>query len=150
MASIAYGFYCNRVPFRWLLHASIALGVVATASYGLIVGEKSAVAVTLLVGFTYMTAVLIQLDLAARACPADVAGTAFALLMAVTNISLSSAIALGGNLYDRWSAIWSPHTAFQMLVGMGTACSIGCWAFVPLLRRHVESIESSQAEDSAV
>jgi len=149
VASIAYGFYCNRVPFKVLLHASIALGVIATASYGFVVGEKSAVAVTLLVGMTYMTAVLIQLDLAARACPADVAGTAFALLMAVTNISLSSAIALGGTLYDRWSLAWSPQAAFQMLVGLGTIVSIGCWAFVPFLRRHFEATESSQAEHSA-
>lgn len=149
-ASVAYGFYCNRVPFGVLLHVSIAMGVVASASYGLVVGEKSAVAVTLLVGFTYMTAVLIQLDLAARACPADVAGTAFALLMAVTNISLSSAIALGGNLYDRWTATWDAHTAFRMLVALGTLFSIGCWAFVPFLRRRVASVESSQTEDSAV
>jgi predicted MFS family arabinose efflux permease len=148
-ASIAYGFYCNRVPFGVLLHASIALGVVATSSYGLVVGEASAVAITPLVGFTYMTGVLIQLDLAARACPPDVAGTAFALLMAITNVSLSSAIALGGSLYDRWSAMWSPHAAFQMLVGLGAAFSIGCWAFVPFLRRHVALIESLQAEDPA-
>lgn len=40
VASIAYGFYCNRVPFVVLLHASIALGVVATASYGFVVGQS--------------------------------------------------------------------------------------------------------------
>ena len=37
--------------------------------------------VTLAVGFTYMTASLIQLDLAAQACPAAGSGTAFAVLM---------------------------------------------------------------------
>ncbi|MDQ3329273.1 MAG: MFS transporter [Planctomycetota bacterium] len=148
-ASIAYGVYCNRVPFGVLLHLSIAFGVISTACYGFVVGPKTAVAVTLLVGFTYMTAVLIQLDLAARACPPEVAGTAFALLMSVTNISLSMAIAFGGNLYDRWTASWDAQTAFRMLVALGTAFSIGCWAFVPFLRRHVASIESSQAANPA-
>jgi MFS family permease len=148
-ASIAYAFYCNRVPFGVLLHLSIAFGVIATACYGFVIGPKSALAVTLLVGFTYMTAVLIQLDLAARACPSEVAGTAFALLMAVTNISLSMAIGLGGVLYDRWTESWDPHVAFRMLVGLGTAFSIACWLFVPYLRRHVDAIETSQAAEMA-
>lgn len=137
VASVAYGFYCRLVPFGLLLHASVALGVVSTLGYLAVVGPKSAIVVTILVSFTYMTAVLIQFDLMARACPPAVAGTAFALLMSVTNLSLSAAIALGGHLYARWSAPFGPAMAFRLVVALGAACSLACWFFVPALRRIV-------------
>lgn len=134
-ASIAYGFYCRRVPFRVLLHVAIAMGVVSTLGYMLVVGSKSAIAVAMLVGFTYMTGTLIQLDLAARICPSEVAGTAFALLMSVTNISLSWAIALGGHVYDAAIESWGPQSAFRIVVALGATCSLSCWAFVPALSK---------------
>ena len=55
---------------RGLIHASIVLGIGGTAAYGWMVDQVSAVVVTCVVGFVYMTATLIQLDLAARTCPA--------------------------------------------------------------------------------
>lgn len=137
VASVAYGFYCRKVPFGILLHASIALGVISTIGYAAVVGEKSATAVITIAGFTYMTAVLIQFDLMARACPPAVAATAFALLMSVTNVSLSSAITLGGVLYDLWREPFGPVRAFQLIVLIGAACSVACWLFVPALRRAV-------------
>lgn len=143
VASIAYGFYCRRVPFGVLLHASIALGVISTVSYAAVVGEKSAMAVVVAAGFTYMTAVLIQLDIVARACPPAVAATAFAVLMSVTNVSLSSAIALGGHLYDLWKTPFGPVAAYRLIVLIGAACSVACWLFVPALRRAVERNDST-------
>jgi MFS family permease len=148
IASVAYGFYCNRVPFGVLLHLSIALGVLSTGCYWLAIGPRSTMAVTFLVGFTYMTAVLIQLDLAARVCPTEVAGTAFAILMAITNVSLSTAIAIGGGLYDRLTFAWGPTTAFRALVLVGVVFSIGCWGFVPYLKRHVGAAEPSQSSQA--
>jgi MFS family permease len=138
VASVAYGLYCRRVPFGLLLHASIALGVISTVGYLTVVGPKSAMAVMAFLGFTYMTAVLIQFDLMARACPPAVAATAFALLMSLTNVSLSAAITLGGHLYERWQEPFGPVGAFQRIVLIGAACSVACWLFVPALRRAVE------------
>jgi predicted MFS family arabinose efflux permease len=132
-ASVAYGFYCRRVPFRLLVHLSIVAGIVATLAYWAMDDQFSAVVVTLVVGFTYMTAWLIQLDLAARTCPVEIAGTVFALLMAATNLSNALAIGLGGYLYESWLATWGSHIAFNLLVGLGALTTAGCWLIVPWL-----------------
>ena len=99
-ACLAYGGYCRRVPMTVLVHLSIALGVVSTLGYMLMEGERSAVVVTVAIGFTYMTATLIQLDLAARTCPAEVAGTIFALLMSLENLATSLSTWLGGLVWS--------------------------------------------------
>lgn len=135
VASIAYGFYCRRVRFMTLIHLSIAAGVACTTAYWFLRGARSAVAVTLLVGFTYMTATLIQLDLTARVCPPRVAATLFALVMALSNLSLSLADGAGGFLYDLWAPAWGPRGAFNALVGLGAAFTALCWFLVPVLRR---------------
>jgi predicted MFS family arabinose efflux permease len=135
VASIAYGFYCRRVRFMTLIHLSIAAGVACTTAYWFLRGPRSAVAVTLLVGFTYMTATLIQLDLTARVCPPRVAATLFALVMALSNLSLSLADGAGGLLYDLWAPAWGARGAFNALVGLGAAFTALCWFLVPVLRR---------------
>ena len=53
-----------------------------------------------------MTATLIQIDLAARTCPPETAGTVFALLMALENLSASASTWLGGVLYDEGKERW--------------------------------------------
>ena len=118
-ASVAYGFYCRRVPFRLLVHLSIVAGIIATLAYWAMYDEGSAVFVTLVVGFTYMTACLVQLDLAARTCPVESAGTVFALLMALTNLSNALSTALGGYLYEYWLGLWGSRASFNLLVGLG-------------------------------
>jgi predicted MFS family arabinose efflux permease len=135
-ACLSYGFYCRRAPFRWLLHASVLLGVLSTVAYWGMVGQTSAVVVTLAVGFSYMTGTLIQLDLAARVCPTQSAGTMFALLMAISNTGLSFGTLAGGQVYDGLAA-WSGSrdVAFDVLVGVGAGCTALCWAVVPWLRR---------------
>lgn len=135
VASIAYGTYCRRVPMPWLVHASIVLGIVATLAYWAIGGTTSAKLVALVVGFAYMTATLIQFDLAARSCPPRVAGTAFALLMALSNLGMSLSTWVGGDWYERGSRLWGNHTSFNVLVGVGAAFTAGCWLLVPFLPR---------------
>src|SRR5262249_15086005 len=99
-ASVAYGLYCRRVRMPLLINGSIVLGILSTLAYAWVTDERSAELVTLGAGFTYMTATLIQLDLAARTCPTVTAGTVFALLMALENLSASTSTWLGGVLYD--------------------------------------------------
>lgn len=137
VASIAYGFYCRRVPLRPMVHASIVLGILATLAYWLLEDRPSALWVTLAVGLTYMTATLIQLDLAAQACPPAVAGTAFALLMALQNLAASGSTWLGGLLYEWGTDHWGRRTSFQVLVGIGAAFTAGCWLLIPLLPHHL-------------
>jgi MFS family permease len=138
-ACIAYSNYCRRVPMRWLLHGSMALGIVGTASYWGLSGPTSACVVSLVFGFTYMTAVLVQLDLAAQICPTESAGTVFALIMSLANLSSSLATLVGGRLYEHWAARWSPGTGFHLLVAMGMATTALCWLVVPKLTRSVRA-----------
>jgi predicted MFS family arabinose efflux permease len=132
-ACAGYGLYGRRVPMRRLVHASIGLGILATLSYGLLTDRRSALLITPAVGLTYMTATLIQLDLAARSCPPEAAGTAFALLMALENLASSGSTWLGGHLYQGGTALWGSRTSFLVLVAIGAASTAGCWLLVPLL-----------------
>src|SRR5207302_9761417 len=116
-------------------HASIVLGVLSTLAYVAVDDERSAVLVTLAVGISYMTATLIQLDLAARTCPPETAGTIFALLMALENLGASASTALGGLLYDQGVERWGSRRAFHVLVLVGSAFTACCWLLVPLLPR---------------
>jgi predicted MFS family arabinose efflux permease len=89
--------------------------------------------VSVLVGLTYMTATLIQLDLAAQICPPRVAGTAFAIFMALSNMGNALSIWLGGLWYERLRPLWGDRAAFNVLVGIGAAFTAGCWLVVPFL-----------------
>jgi MFS family permease len=134
-ACVAYGFYCRRVPFGLLVHASIALGILATIAYWAMWNKTSMVIVTVAVGFTYMTANLVLMDLAARICPVENAGTMFALLMAIQNIGLTASTAVGGQFYEAGQQWWGARTSFNVLVGIGAATTACCWLLVPWLRR---------------
>ncbi len=138
--SVAYGFYCRHITFHWLLHASIVTGILNTLAYWWLDGPQSATIVSLTVGLTYMTGSLIQLDLAARVCPPALAGTLFAAMMALSNLSLSLATMLGGSLYDLWRPAWGDRGAFDVLVGLGALFTAGCWLLVPVLRQHQTSL----------
>jgi hypothetical protein len=132
-ASLAYGAYCRRVPLGWLVHASIVLGIAGTLAYVAVRDARSAAIVAVVVGMCYTTASLIQLDLAARACPPEVAGTAFATLMALENLATALATALGGDWYQRGIRLWGPHGSFRVLLGVGATFTAACWLLVPWL-----------------
>jgi predicted MFS family arabinose efflux permease len=144
--SLAYGAYCRRVSTRTLIHVAIAAGVLSTLAYMAIQGPTSAALISVLVGFTYLTGSMVQFDLAAQACPIHVAGTTFALLMSVSNLSLSLSAALGGWIYDRWSAQWGEAAAFRWLVLLGAASTCLCWLLVPLILRTIKPAETTISE----
>lgn len=131
IASAVYAFYCRKVRFSTLAWSSVVLGVLGTALNVFIRDRTSAIVITLLVGFIYQSATLIQLDLAARACPSHVEGTVFAFLMAVSNLSTSMSSGLGASLYEGWVTAMDPATAFHLLVGIGALSTCAC--VVPLL-----------------
>jgi predicted MFS family arabinose efflux permease len=133
VASLLYATYCRRVPMRWLLHASIVLGIVSNLAYSALFDARSALVVTFIVGFTSMTALLVQLDLAARFSPPEVAGTTFALLMAFANLGLILATWLGGAWYERSLSLWGHTAAFQLMAVVGAVFTALCWFLVPLI-----------------
>jgi hypothetical protein len=120
-----------------LLHASIVLGIASTLAYWTLRDAMSARCISLAVGFTYMSATMMQLDLAARACPLASAATVFATLMALSNLSAAASTWLGGTWYlaleDRYGTI----AGFDILVGVGALFTAGCWLLVPWLKRTV-------------
>lgn len=142
IASLVYGFYCRRLSTNVMIHLSILLGVVSTLAYWGMTGHASALVISAAVGFTSATSVMIQLDLAARLCPLQSAGTVFALLMALSNAGSAASIYLGGYWYDAWSEQVGRHTAFDLLVGVGALFTAACWLLAPALRRAVSAAES--------
>jgi predicted MFS family arabinose efflux permease len=146
--SLSYGMYCRRVRMSRLIHLSIAAGVLSTLAYGFVVGPTSAAVISVIVGFTYLTGSMVQFDLAARACPVAAAGTTFALLMALSNLSMSLSTALGGWLYDGWEIRWGATTAFNLLVGVGALSTCACWLLVPMLHFDEAATEDTDADES--
>lgn len=143
MASVVYGFVCRRIPFMYLVHASILCGMLSIAAYWLLTGPRSAAAISLVVGFFHMTGTMVQLDMAARCCPLRAAGTVFATIMALSNLSLSIATFLGGVWYGHVLTDWGAAPAFNSLVGLGVVTTAGCWLLTPAFRRY--GIEVSRA-----
>jgi MFS family permease len=135
LGSILYGIVCRAIPVRWLVHASIVAGVLATLAYWGYRDAASAVHVSLAVGLVYMFGTLVQLDLAARVCRPQTAGTTFALLMSLINLSALLSQGLGGSLYETMTHHWGSAAAFQILVGIGALFTAGCWLLLPLMRR---------------
>jgi MFS family permease len=135
LGSMTYGLYCRRVSWTWLLHLSIVAGILNTIAYWWMETETSALIVSAMVGFTYMTGNLIGMDLAARICPPAMAGTLFAMLMAASNLSLQLATLLGGYLYEWWRPQLGERMAFDILVAVGAVFTAACWLLMPILRR---------------
>jgi MFS family permease len=135
IASALYGLYCRRVAMATLLHLAIALGVASALACALARDPTSLMWTSAVGGAAYMSATLVQLDLAARLCPPRLAGSVFALLMAVQNLSLSVAGWLGGHGYELLRPGFGPVLAYAALAAAGAACTAGCWLLLPALRR---------------
>jgi len=143
--SVAYGFYCRKVSMPVLTHVAILLGIVSQLSYMRMATHASAVIVHLVVGFAWMTAILIQFDLAARICPPRAAATIFAILMALTNLASSLGEWLGGRLYGSLLEKLPGSKAFLILVILAAAVKTSCWLLFFLPSRWTEGRRSVNA-----
>lgn len=137
MACVAYGFYCRRIAMARLIRLAVVLGLASTLAYWHLADRTSAVVVSVLVGFTYMTASMILVDLAARACPMEAAGTLFALFMALCNVSSAATTWLGGWLYQAANERFGSDIAFQMVVALGGLLSTSSFLVVRYLPAHL-------------
>lgn len=133
--AILYGLVGRRLPVRPLIHGTIAVGVLGTLCWWGVAGPRSAFAIAVLVGFCTMVAHLVQLDLAARSCATETAGTVFALLMALSNLSMSTSTWAGGWIYERLTAGYGARVAFDLLVLIGALCTAACWPLLWGVRR---------------
>ena len=92
--------------------------------------ETSAIIISFVSGFIYMVTNLTQLELASRYCQPAAAGTVFALLMSLSNFSVSLSSILGGKFYESWKLSFGAHTSYTFLVLVGTAFTALCWLLV--------------------
>jgi MFS family permease len=136
LACIGYGLYCQRISMRWLVPLAIVCGVLSTLVYAFVVDRSSAVAVSLLSGFFYMTGNMVQCDLAARACPPRAAGTVFAIFMSLCNFSMLLSTALGGHIYQAAGAVSTSGAFFSTLV-IGAALTLCSWPIAICLPRAI-------------
>jgi Na+/melibiose symporter-like transporter len=135
--SILYGLVCRMLPIPWLLHGSIVTGVLATIAYWGYRDAASGIVISLGVGVVYAIGSLIQLDLAARVCRPETAGTTFALLMSLTNLSAALSQGIGGWIYEALVEWWGYLLAFQILVAVGALFTAGCWLLLPFLNPRI-------------
>jgi predicted MFS family arabinose efflux permease len=137
LGCVSYFAYCRRVPFGLLIHGSIVAGIASSLCYWLLHDAITAFAVSFLWGFAWQTGLLVQLDLSARICPTEAAGTVFATLMAITNTATSLATYLGGGWYDALAVHFhANHTlAFHTLAAIGAALTAACWLLVPVMKK---------------
>ena len=145
--SVLYGFICRMIPIPWLIHGSIVAGVLATIAYWGYRDATSGVLISIAVGVVYAIGSLIQLDLAARVCRPETAGTTFALLMSLTNLSTALSQGVGGSIYEAMAERWGYASAFQMLVAVGALFTAGCWLLMPFLNQL--TLSSCKAEREA-
>ena len=138
-ACLVYGFLCRVIPSRLLIHLAIAAGVSSTFAYLLVQGVQSAFVVSVFVGFVYMLGNLIQMDFAARMCPATIAGSMFAMLMSVSNLAIILSTILGGWLYETFASQGGPDFAYAIVVLIGSATTAFCWCLVPWFRHGTSS-----------
>jgi MFS family permease len=148
LGCLVYPILARWVATPSLIRLSIVLGVASTLAFAVVTGRESAVAVSLVVGIIYMTATLIQLDLAARACPPEAAGTVFALLMAMENLSASLSIGLGAWTYAWGLELWGATTSFYLLVFIGSTFTAMSWLLLPMLRQVEDArLKESRAQE---
>jgi hypothetical protein len=102
------------------------------------------------VGVVYAIGSLIQLDLAARVCRPETAGTTFALLMSLSNLSAALSQGFGGSIYDALAQWWGTELAFQLLVAMGALFTAGCWLLIPLLKQAFPSATKAAFSQPAI
>ena len=83
---IGYGSICRRIPFGWIVCSSIAARRRQHAgAIGCSAIRQPPVTASFIYGLAWQFGLLGQLDLSARICPTQSAGTVFALLMAISN-----------------------------------------------------------------
>jgi hypothetical protein len=139
MGSVVYGVICRMISIGFLIHGSIVTGILGTIAYWGYRDPTSGTLISIVVGVVYAIGSLIQLDLAARICRPATAGTTFALLMSLSNLSAALSQGFGGTIYETMAQRWGTGLAFQLLVAIGALFTAGCWLLIPLLKQALPS-----------
>lgn len=130
------GLFGRLSTRRWdslaLARLSVSLGAPLSLLYAFYADARALMALTVLFGLSGVVFRLAWMDLAARRCPPGAEATAYALFMAVFNLSALASNAAGGALYAALSRGRGPYAAMLALSLIGTAATLACW---PVLGR---------------
>jgi MFS family permease len=140
VGAFVYAPLSRRVPLKWLIVGSIAVGAVGTLAFLLYRDARSAIVIETLFGSIGMITQLAFLDLAAKSCPRRVEATFFALLMSVFNAGTQGSQVVGAYLYG-----WLGYTT---LVFVSAAFTALAWLLVPLVK--IDRIEARAREEGAL
>ena len=140
VGAVTYAPISRRWPLRRRVNVTIGLSALWMLVYLLYRGPWSAIVIDFVYGWVYMVTALAFLELAAKACPAHVEGTFFALLMSVYNAGLQGSQWVGGHLYEA--------IGFERLVLVSTVATAVIWLLVPLVP--IDAIEARSRAEAAV
>ena len=142
VGAFVYAPLSKKVSLSRLIVMGIAATSVGSLGYLLYRDVATAIVIDFTFGILAMITQLMLLELAAKACPAGVEGTFFALLMSVYNAGLQGSQVVGGYLYD-----WVGFTRLVFISAISTALVL---VLVPYLRvREIEARARAQAAASA-
>ncbi len=140
-----YAPVSRRFPLKWLINASIGVGVVATLAYLVYRGKVSALIIDVTFGCVGMITQLALLDLAAKSCPKRVEATFFALLMSVFNGGTQLSQNVGARLYDELPRRFQVD-GYTSLVLISATMTALAWLLVPLVK--IDRIEARAREEA--
>jgi predicted MFS family arabinose efflux permease len=129
IGALLYRRLLKGITARTLLNLSILLGTLTTASFLLLLDERTAAFINFFSGFAGMIAFVATLTLAADYCPQRAEGFAFAALMSITNLSGAVSDNIGSFLYEH---LFNRH--LNPLILVSAAFTALAFAFVPMLR----------------
>jgi MFS family permease len=138
LGALLYRRYLKGITARTLLHLSIVLGTLTTASFLLLSNETTAAVINFFSGFAGMVAFVATLTLAADHCPPRAEGFAFAALMSITNLSAALSDNIGSFLYEHF---FQRH--LDPLILVSAAFTALALVFVPML--HLQGKRAGEA-----
>jgi hypothetical protein len=103
MATVLYGFLCQRLPLRLLVAGGIVCGAAGTLAYAFYTSVQAAIIVHSMYGFLATLTTLALMELAVWATPARAAAMGFAIFMGAWNIAQAIGDNLGAALINQWS-----------------------------------------------
>ncbi|MBI5244022.1 MAG: MFS transporter [Elusimicrobia bacterium] len=156
LGAAAFWAVCNRrlrlfgrevvLDTSSLLRGCVAFGAPLTLLYWAYLGPWSAAVITAVFGVAGVFMRLALMDVVAKLSPAYGEATAFALFMAVFNLSAVASNTVGGWLYDLFARGGHEAAAVNCLAAMAALCTLACW---PLLRFIPTTTDSCSAPAAA-
>ena len=135
IASAGYGWAAERFEIKRIAHVALGASVLVTFGVMLVHDAWTNYTFQVVSAIAWTSALLVQLDVAARLCPPRYAGTVFAFLMAVMNATASFGEWVGGSVHTQLLPTMGHTGAYNALVAVSALATALAWAMVPMLAR---------------